>query len=187
MEVLIIVGMPRSGSSTAAKVARDLGIFTISMDDIIREEIMRRALPNTERTYREMREWFHEYGRERELMRRIVDKIINAKNPERIVIEGFTTPEQINELKKRLWGERIYILAIHSPPKIRWEREKTMVAEKPYRFVKMRDRLELSRGLGHLVAMADYIIVNDGSLEEFKERVKHKLIEILNITKEVKP
>ena len=114
----------------------------------------------------------------------IVDKIIEAKHPDPIVIEGLRSPKQVDELKKRLWGEKLSVLAVHSSPNLRWEREKKRprFGEKPYRFIKMRDRQELSYGLGSLIAMADYIVINDGSLRDFKKTVKDKLIEILNIS-----
>lgn len=183
MRVLCIVGMPCSGKTTVSNIAREMGIFTVATGNIVREEIQRRGLTYNEVNDFKIAEWFHEYGRERELMRRIVDKIIEANHPDPIVIEGLRSSKQINELKKRLWGEKLFILAVHASPKLRWEREKNRPRfnHKGYRNVKLRDKRELSLGSGDLIVMADYMIVNNGSLEEFKETVKNKLIEILNI------
>jgi len=184
MRILLIVGMPCSGKTIVTKTAKELGIFTLSTGDIVREEIKKRGLPYTEKTDREVREWFYEYGRERQLMRIIIDKIIGAKHPDPIVIEGLRSPKQIDELKKRLWGEKVSIMAVHSPPEIRWKRERTRPRfdNKGYRNVKQRDQIELSHGLSDLIALSDYILVNNGSLDRFKKTVKDKLIEILNIS-----
>jgi len=183
MKLLIIIGMPGSGKTIAAKQAKKIGLFTIATGDIIREEVMNRGLLYNENTDQEISEWFHKYGRERELMRRIVDKIIEAGHPDPIVIDGLRSPDQINELKKRLWGEKIYILAIHSCTELRYKREKARPRfnGKPYRNIRKRDERELEQGLGNMIAMADHIIVNDTSLEQFKNTVKDKLIKILNI------
>lgn len=175
--------MPGSGKTTVANVAKDLGIFTITTGDIIREEIKRRGLEYNETNDQKIGDWFHKYGRERELMRRVIDKIITANHPDPIVIEGLRSPEQINELKKRLWREKLSILTVHCSPNLRREREKNRPRfnKKGYRHIIMRDKRELSRGLGNLIAMADYVVINDKSLEEFKRTVKDKLIKILNI------
>lgn len=183
MRILVIIGMPASGKTSIAETAKELGIFTISTGDIVREEIKRRGMDYNEASDKEISEWFHEYGRERELMRRIVDKIVETGNPDSIVIEGFRSLYQINELKKRVWGEKISILAVHAPPQVRWERERMRARfdHKGYRNVRARDERELSFGVGELIAMADYVVINDSSLEKFKQTVKNKLIEILNI------
>lgn len=177
--------MPASGKTLVAEVAKEMGIFTLSTGDIVREETQRRDMTYNEMNERKVAEWFHEHGRERELMRRIIDKIIQANHPDPIVLEGLRSPEQINELKKRLWGEKISIIAVHASPRVRWERERIRPRfdHKGYVDTKLRDRTELSHGLGDLIAMADYVIVNDKSLREFKRIVKDKLIEVLNISK----
>ncbi len=43
----------------------------------------------------------------------------------------------------------------------------------------MRDLRELRYGLGDLIARADYILVNDTSMEEFREKVRGVLTSIM--------
>ena len=43
--------------------------------------------------------------------------------------------------------------------------------------MKERERRELSWGLGSVIAMADVIIVNEGNLEEFREKIRQLLKE----------
>lgn len=183
MKVVCVVGMPGSGKTTVAKVAESMNIFTITTGNIIREEIKRRGLEYTEANDRKMAAWFHQYGKERELIRRVVDKILDSGSPDPILIEGLRSPEQINELKKRLRGEELSILAVHCSPELRYKREKSRprFVKDGYRFIKRRDRDELAKGLGNLIVMADYMIVNDKSFKSFKQTVKDKLIQVLNI------
>ena len=182
MRILCIVGMPGSGKTIVSDKTKQLGIFTLTTGDIIREEMQRKGIIYTEKNEREMSEWF--YKNRRELMRRIVDKITEAKNPDPIVIEGLRSALQIQDLKDRLYGEEVSILAIHSPPELRWKREKERPRYdgKGYRNIKERDKMEIDMGLPELIAMADFVVVNDKSLQEFRDTVKHKLIEILNIS-----
>ncbi len=181
MRILCVIGMPGSGKTIVSDKAKQLGIFTLTTGDIVREEMQRQGIIYTEKNEREMSEWF--YKNRRELMRRIVDKITNAGNPDPIVIEGFRSPIQIQDLKDRLHGEKVSILAIHTSPELRWNREKERPRYdgKGYRNIKERDKMEIEMGLPELIAMADNMIVNDGSLTEFRTTVKDKLIELLNI------
>ena len=181
MKILCVVGMPASGKTIVSDKAKQLRIFTLTTGDIIREEMQIKGIIYTENNERKMTEWF--YKNQRELMRRVVNKITEENNPDPIVIEGFRSPSQIQALKDRLRGEEVSILAIHTPPKIRWkrERERSRYQGKGYRNIKERDKMEIEMGLTELIAMADHMIVNNKSILEFRKTVKDKLIEILNI------
>jgi len=173
--------MPASGKTIFSDKAKQLGIFTLTITDIIREEMQKKGIIYTENNERKMTEWF--YKNNRELMRKIIDKITEAKNPDPIVIEGFVSPDQIQNLKDRLCGEKVFTVAIHSPPEIRWEREKQRLRyhENAYKNIRKRDEMEIDMGLSKLIAVADHMIVNSGNLSEFRKTVKDKLIELLNI------
>ncbi|MCD6114561.1 MAG: dephospho-CoA kinase, partial [Thermoprotei archaeon] len=49
-----------------------------------------------------------------------------------------------------------------------------------------RDLVELSFGLGNVIALADYMIVNEGSLSELRREAEKVLEKCLEIAKEVK-
>ncbi|MBD3156137.1 MAG: AAA family ATPase [Candidatus Aenigmarchaeota archaeon] len=181
MDVLCVVGMSCSGKSVVSNKAKQLGIYTITWDEIIREELQRRGMVYTWRNEAKIDNWFHE--NQRDLMRRIIGKITELKDQEKLVIEGFKTPEQINNLKERLSSSHFSTLAIHTPPKIREKREKDRrnYHIDGYLEVGKRDKIDMERGLTKLIAMADHMIINDEDLMSFRETVKDKLIDILNI------
>jgi len=181
MRILCIVGMPASGKTIISDKVKQLGIFTLTTGDIVREEMQRKGIIYTENNERKISKWF--YKNNRELMRRIIDKITEANNPDPIVIEGFRSPKQIQELKDRLHGEEISILAVHTSPEIRWKREKERrrYHGEGYRNIKERDKMEIEMGLPELIIMADHMLVNNLSLSDFRKTVKDKLIEVLNI------
>ena len=79
---------------------------------------------------------------------------------------------ELEIFKRELPGGTI-LLAIHSSPKARFERLRArgrFDAPKDWREFHERDERELGWGLGSLIAMADHLIVNEGTLEEFKSR-----------------
>ena len=175
--MLCIVGMPFSGKTIVSDKARQLGIFTLTLDEIVREEMQRKGIIFTHKNKLRIDEWFHE--NEKELMRRIVDKITSANNPDKMIIEGLRTTRQIKSLNERLIDSNISVLAVYASPMVRLGRGRNMLTNADD--VKERDRIEIDRGLPEVISMADHIIVNNGDLLEFRKTVKDKLIDILNI------
>jgi len=181
MKIICVVGMPSSGKTIVSDKAKQLGIFTLTFDDIVREEMQIKGIIYTKNNKRKMSEWF--YKNHKEMMRRIIDKITQSNNSDKIVIEGLISPKQIQDLKDRLNQEELSILAIHSSPKIRFERRNQNIDYYmlDYKNIKESDNIGIKMGLSEVIAMADHMIINDGDLLEFRETVKHKLIELLNI------
>ncbi len=171
--------MPGSGKTIASDKAKQLGLHTLTVDEIILEEIQRRGMIRTRKNERRVANYFHE--NKREMMRRIVDKITNAKNPDKIVIEGLKSVDQVKSLQERLNGDQMHILAIHSPPEIRWSRRQKLIKHKTHENIKQDDKNDIEAGLPELISMADHMVLNNGDLLGFRQTVKDKLIDILNI------
>ncbi|OIN85937.1 MAG: hypothetical protein AUJ50_04425 [Candidatus Aenigmarchaeota archaeon CG1_02_38_14] len=169
--------MPGSGKTIVSDKAKQLGIFTLTIDDIVREEMQKKGVIYTQDNEKKMRDWF--YNNKRELMRRMTDKITQL-NPNKIVIEGLKSPNQIQDLKNRLYGEELSILAVHSSPEVRLMRQKSLYERKGF-ILGEGDKTEIEMGTPELISMADHLIVNEGNLPEFRKTVKDKLIELLNI------
>jgi len=171
--ILLIVGTPGSGKTTAARIAESLGFRTIYASDIIREEIKSRDLPYTSETDRMISDWFHKNDRERLFVERLIPKLL----PDTLnVIEGFRSPKQLKYLRE-LTDQEIKILSIDAPFE---ERLKRLIKRHRFenidgKYLRERDQREFSLGLKELMNKADYRIHNDLSLAEFKERVKEIL------------
>jgi len=173
--------MPFSGKTIVSDKARQLGIFTLTFDDIVREEMQVKGIIYSKNNLKKMSEWF--YNNPREMMRRIVDKITESNKPDKIVIEGLISPKQIQDLKDRMNQEEFSILAIHSSPEIRFERANKNINYNimSYKNIQESDNMGIKMGLSEVIATADHMIINNGDLLGFRETVKHKLIELLNI------
>lgn len=166
--------MPGAGKTVVADIARDMGLKVYSMGDIIREEVLReRGRLSWEDVKKAMFEL-----REKEGPRAIAKRVLKVMLCEKwsvAVIEGVRSLDEVEEFKSI--GE-VVILAIHSSPVDRYIRLKRRAREgDPQNFEEMRERdfKELSLGLGNVIALADYMIVNNGTLEEFKEEAKKML------------
>ena len=165
MLVVVVTGMPGSGKSVVARrIAEELGWPLYNMGDIVREEVVRRGLPltssNIERVARILRE---EHG-QTAVARLLLDRI--DRNAPGAVIDGARSLEEVRVLSSL---GPVCVVAVHASPRERFNR----VMRRGRRgdaisweeFVE-RDLNNIRLGIGPLIALADYMIVNEGSLEE---------------------
>lgn len=180
MLFVLVTGMPGSGKSIVSEVARELGIPVYTMGDVVREEAMKRygaispeLMVETSKRLRE------EYGEE-VIAVRTAEKIFRENPPGGIVlVDGVRSLIEVDVFRR--YG-RVVIIAVHASQRTRYERlrrrgrpgDPTNYKE----FVK-RDLTELSFGLGSVIALADHMIVNEGSLEEAREIARRILTDLV--------
>jgi len=89
--------------------------------------------------------------------------------------------DEIRTFKDAFPEEKIIIIAVHSSPRKRFERlSKRGRSDDPKTWSEFeaRDWKELKFGIGSVIALADYLIVNENHISEYKkeiERVAEKL------------
>jgi len=161
---ILLTGMPGSGKSIVAEVARELGIPVYVMGDVVREETLKRFGVITPELMVET---------SRILRRESGEEIVAVKTIERIppvhkvvLIDGVRSLKEVGVFKK--YGD-VVVIAVHASPKTRFKRllerhrpgDPTSIEE-----FERRDLTELGFGLGDVIALADYMIINEGSIEE---------------------
>lgn len=171
------VGMPASGKTEAANVARAMGIPVIRMGDVVRADVKARGLKITEEIVGKVANEIREMGGMGAVALRCVPRIKNADS-EVVVIDGIRGAAEA-EVYKDAFGVQFALIAIHAPQKARF---KWAMARKREDDIKNRksflqkDEREISWGLPEAMNIADFSIENDCTLEEFRQRVK-KIIE----------
>lgn len=181
--VLLLTGLPGSGKTVFSEVARSLGIPVITLGDVVREEVAKRGLElSQENILRVAQELRDRYGKEAIAML-AANKIIEfLKQSCLVVVDGIRSLEEVNYIKSSANAE-VFVVVVHASPKVRFarllSRGRTGDPKTWDEFVK-RDFKELSWGLGNVVALADKIMVNEGSIEEFKNKVRDFLSEVMS-------
>jgi dephospho-CoA kinase len=166
--VIVIAGMPGAGKEEFVQVAIKRGYDVVRMGDVVRAEAARLdvvksdkgvgGFANEERRLHGFDIW----------AKRAVSHVKNA----RTVIDGSRGLMELEVFRKDLSAETM-LLAIHSSPQTRYGRLRVrgrFDAPKDWKEFQERDERELGWGLGSLIAMADRLIINEGTLEEFKSR-----------------
>ncbi len=167
--VIVITGLPGSGKTIVSDVARELGLPVITMGDIIREEAQLRGIPSSTASVT--------------LRLRGGTRFIAYKTLERapkssvLVIDGARSIREIETIEETL-ALNVVLIYIVAPWKLRFER--LLLRGRPddpktLEDFLMRDLRELKYGLGDLIARADYVLVNDESINEFRKKARNVL------------
>ncbi|MHA1266745.1 MAG: AAA family ATPase [Candidatus Helarchaeota archaeon] len=173
-----VVGLPGSGKSFVSEVAKELGIPTIIMGDIIRNICVSKGLePNSENTAECMINIRQKEGMDA-VAKRTLPEIAKLKT-NFVVIEGLRSYEEVEFYRSRL--KKFIILAIHASPKTRYQRIRIRQRSddgQDYRTFIERDNREIKAGIAKIIALADIMIVNEKDVEILKQQILNVLQQI---------
>ncbi|MCE4603280.1 MAG: AAA family ATPase [Desulfurococcales archaeon] len=171
MLLVLVTGMPGSGKSLVASMLSSLlDAPMYIMGDIVRGEVARRGLEltveNVEMVARELR---------REMGMAAVAKLllheIRGIEANIVVVDGVRSLEEVEVLKG---AGRPCIVAVHASPLTRYRRMMARARRGDidgWSSFRMRDMANLSYGIGGVIAMADYMIVNEAGPRELEASV----------------
>lgn len=172
-KVIAIVGMAGSGKSEVARVFEAEGFKKIRFGDITDAELQKRGLPRNEENERTIREDLRiEYGMAAYAQLNIpkIDSMLESGN---VVVDGLYSWEEYLDLKKK-YGEKFSVLAVLSAPATRYNRlmnrqTRPLTREE----AESRDKTEIENSdKGGPIAMADFAIINEVSVEELRQEAR---------------
>ena len=172
--MIIVTGMPGSGKDEFVKVAKTMGFIDVHMGDTVKAYAKKSGIPlidrdigafaTRERQANGMDVWARRTGE-------------GIKNPEKTIVDGLRNMEELEYFRAN-YPEAV-VVAIYTN---RDERLKRILKRNRVDDVKsgteleQRDNRELGWGIGRTISLADHMIVNDGTLEEFKEKARAFLL-----------
>jgi dephospho-CoA kinase len=173
MKIIAFTGMPASGKSEAVVIAKNKGIPVIRMGDLVWEETKRQGKPLDDKNVGNIAQTMREKHGLDIWARRTVEKIHRLKKSPLLVIDGVRNMEEIDYFKKEL-GMNFLVIAIDAPDELRRKRAISRGRtddSKNLKDLEERDKREIHWGLQKVIADADIIIPNNGSLTDFKKQV----------------
>ena len=174
-----IAGMPGSGKGVFRRTVQRLGYPVVTMGDEVRAEVKRRHLkPTPENLGRTMLN-LRELEGPAAIAKRCIPKI--EKATERlVVIDGIRSLVEVEEFKKHFTN--FVLVAIHTNPKTRYKRlvrRRRSDDPRDWETFMERDLRELGIGMGAVISVADHVIVNEGTLDELKTKIRQVLVKVL--------
>lgn len=177
--VVGVAGMPGAGKSLVVETALELGFKIVVMGDEIREETKRRGLALTPTNVGKVMLKLRKEEGAAVVAKRCIPKIIGAKE-KFVIVDGLRSLDEVNEFKKHF--PKFAILAVHASPETRFQRlysRKRSDDPKGWETFRERDLRELNVGLGNVIAVADYMIINEASKEEAKKKIREILEKVM--------
>jgi len=161
--VIGITGLAGSGKSLLSDYLEKKGLGVFQTGNIVREIAISRNVSYT--SLGEISLEFLPYDNT-EIIERICDKISKSYHEKYVIIEGIKKISEVEYLRKNY---STYMVAILSSQNIRFNRLlKRNRYDDPVSidYLKKRDEIELKYGIGNVIALADFYIINDGEKEK---------------------
>jgi dephospho-CoA kinase len=168
-------GMPGAGKAVVSRVAGEKGWSLVVMGDVIREETRNRGLEPTPENIGKIMLKLREEEGAAVVAKKCLPKIAEAKS-DMVLVDGIRSLAEMYEFEKNF--PQFILIAVHSSPETRFERlfrRKRSDDSAGWGGFVDRDLRELSVGQGSVIALADCMIVNEGTLEECKARIREVL------------
>jgi len=186
-KIVFIVGMAGSGKSIVSDELVKQGFAFVRFGQIVMDKIKEGNLEVSEENERKIREQLRkDYGMGAFAVLNI-PKFDNFLKDSNVVGDGLYSWSEYKILKEK-YGDNMYVVAVYSPPETRYERLENRAVEndKDQRFrsvgkekAKARDYAEIENvEKGGPIAMADYTIVNVGTIEDLRQQIQDILSKI---------
>lgn len=174
MKVVSIVGMSGSGKSEVSRAFEKSGFIRIRFGDITDEELRKRGLKLNEENERFIRELLRKQRGMSAYAELNLPRINSVLKHSDVVIDGLYSWEEYTYLKA-YHGKDFYVVAVWSSPATRYARLASRVNRSLIREeAESRDRAEIENiNKGGPIAMADFTIINESSLEYLQEQARN--------------
>jgi dephospho-CoA kinase len=190
-KIACIVGMTGAGKSIVADELVKEGFAYLRFGQITLDKIKEKGLKINEVNEKKIREGLRkEYGMGAFALLNI-PKIDELFKKSHVVIDGLYSWSEYKILKEK-YSDSLYVIAVYAPPKLRYERLKNRSVEndEKKRFRPLTEKEAKARDFAEIenieksgpIAMADFTILNTGTIDELKEKVKEVL---LHVTKDL--
>ena len=173
--VVGLAGMPGSGKSLVVTAARLEGYGVVVMGDVVREETEKRGLELNPKNIGKVMLELRKNGGASVVADKCIPKI-ERKRSGKVIVDGIRSLSEVDAFRKHF--PRFSLIAVHASAEVRFNRlYRRRRSDDPdgWEVFNERDMRELGVGLGNAIAMAEYVIVNEGNRDAAKARAKKVL------------
>ena len=173
-KIIALVGLAGSGKSSAVEYLTEKGFPKIYFGGVIYKAMDEAGIEKTWDNQQQFREKIRRREGKDFVIKRVIKNIhdlINA-GQNKIVLDGLYTWSEYKLLKHEFPGQ-VVVIAIVTPKYLRYQRMAKRI-ERPMQphEVDQRDWSEIENlEKGGPIAIADYFIINDGSLEQLHQKI----------------
>jgi dephospho-CoA kinase len=172
MKLIIVTGMPGTGKEEFLNVATGMGIPFIRMGDVVRDaypyrDVSCKGMSVGEFAESERKKYGYDIWAKRSL-----EKTKGSV----FLVDGCRSTDEVNAF--RSLTDDVTVVAIHSTPETRYarlvKRNRDDAPSTLEEFIQ-RDEREMGWGIARTIALADVMVANDTTLEDFHTASKNVL------------
>ena len=179
-QVLVLVGLPGAGKTTASSFFCKKSIPVVKMGQVTHKLLQKRGLSTSERNEHDLREYLRNKYGANIYARKVIKKVQKELTKHSVVIvEGVRSKEEIDYFKNNLID--LQIIFIKTAAATRYQRLlRRKIRPLMRNEIKQRDNYEKKLGLPKLESLAEYKVENETSMTEFYTKLSDILNQILN-------
>ena len=182
--IIGLTGSIAAGKGVVSEYFKDKGFVYLSLSDELREVAKERKIDFTRENLQNLGNLLREERGGGVLAKLVMEKIKNQRY-EKAIVDGIRNPAELDELKKL---KKFFLVSVDAPAEIRFERmvdrsrESDPISWSDFIEVDSRDKGIGESITGQGVAMcmdkAEFVLINDGSLEKIKGKIEELYEEI---------
>ncbi|KXB08390.1 hypothetical protein AKJ58_00090 [candidate division MSBL1 archaeon SCGC-AAA385D11] len=168
-----VVGLPASGKTSVVEAMVDLGASRVRMGSVVWKEAKRRGLKiNEENVGKVANELRNREGLDVIARRCIPIVRKEGRKSKVVVIDGIRGSEEVKEFEEA-FDDYFYLVSVDASEGTRFSRIKARGRRDDssnWKAFQEKNRRELKWGLEEAMKLADFMIVNEGTLEDLRAR-----------------
>ena len=172
-----LTGPIGAGTDSAAEILKEKGFKWFSYSDVLREEARKRGIEINRKNLQDLGDELRLKEGIGVISKRIIANVVQGEN---YVMGNIRNGGEIDEFLR--FGDDFILIKIDAPVEIRFNRVKERRRESdPIDFDEFKKLEEKDLGIGQaeygqrhmdVFEMADFIIINDGNMEDLKKKVE---------------
>ena len=180
--IIGLTGTHGAGKGTVSRILVERGFNYLRFSDVLRKECDLRGLEKTRQNLINLSYELIKLHGKNYLAQKLYDNMVLSKS-ERFVLDGFRRVEEIDFFRKR---DNFFLIKVDAPRRIRYERILKRNESTDHitfdEFVNLENQemnnpenMEISK----CMEMADFILINDSTIEALRKKVDRILEKIL--------
>ena len=184
MLVIGVVGYPGSGKGEFSAIAREMGIPIVVMGDVIRRELENAGLKQTDKNMGEMSKCLRQ-GMGMDALAQLSIPLIEEQKSKVVLVDGIRGDAEVDTFAEKFKDFRLIAVEASFETRLGRLMERGRSDDiQDTDGLSARDDRENGWGLDNAMDMADCVITNEGTMEEFGEKARD-LIKKLEMRKDV--
>lgn len=177
--ILAVAGLPGSGKTETVKYFKNRKFPVVRFGQIIDNELKKRKLTSNEKNNFKIRTEIrekHGMAAMAILNKDVIEKELSKNDI--VLIDGLRSYDEYRYLQKEMKKVNLVVIALWAGKKRRYERISKRSDRSALRGPERDINEVLGTNMGPTIALADYNVINDGSLDELHNKLEHVFREV---------